>query len=49
LKEKYLDEFTLTKNQMIIKKQIAFIRSLEKKVQQLNGCLGNYEKSQKDL
>lgn len=49
LKEKKLDSFTLTVSQMDIKKKIAFIRSLEKKIQELNAMMSNHEKSQVEI
>ena len=49
MKEKKLDEFTLTREQMNIKKKIAFIRSLEKKLQELNAMIKNHERSQNEI
>ena len=49
MKEKKLDKFTLSKEQMKIKKRIAFIRSLEKKLQELNAMMNNHEKSQSEI
>ena len=49
LKEKTLDAFTLTRKEIEVKKRIAFARSLEKKIQELNAMVNNYQSSQEKL
>ena len=49
LKDKKLNKFTLTKSDMHIKRKIGFVRSLEKKIQELNGVLRNFKAGQQDL
>lgn len=49
LKEKKLDAFTLTPENLKTKKKIALVRSLEKKIQEFTAVMSNYQLAQEKL